>query len=248
MGNACTTKAGADGNRSLARRLQLEYLSMKELRACAKEFGASSAQLEDAAESDTPKDALIALVMELNPPDVDGAAVDLRRSELESLSMRELRACAKEAGASAAQLEDAADSDTPKAMLVTLVVELAPPVGGRGAAEARLLRLLQAGGQPAADAVVAVLTHAIDTLDSLATSTPRQSRKPLLALLERAEAAVGAVDARWGDQAATLREGQLVAVSVLLAKAERALEATPGTADQVASSPGRVCHQVPISI
>jgi hypothetical protein len=76
--------------------------------------------LEDAADSDDPKQAVIQLLL-----DIKSAAEDTRR-ELEGLRLKELRSRAKDAGHSAELLEEAADSDEPKAAVIELLLSPAP--------------------------------------------------------------------------------------------------------------------------
>ena len=56
-------------------------MSMKELRARAKESGASAAQLENAADSEDPKTAYIEVILEPRPDPKDGDAKDARPGE-----------------------------------------------------------------------------------------------------------------------------------------------------------------------
>jgi hypothetical protein len=94
-------------------RSKLEGLPVKDSRAHAKAKGASSKQLEEAADSDDQKTTLVEMLMQL-----EGAAGapsgGVLRSKLEGLPVKELRARAKAKGASSEQLEEAADMvDTP---------------------------------------------------------------------------------------------------------------------------------------
>jgi hypothetical protein len=84
-------------------RSKLEGLPVKDLRARAKAKGATSEQLEEAADSDDQKTALVELLMQL-----EGAAGapsgGVLRAELEGLPMKDVRARAKATGLSADQL------------------------------------------------------------------------------------------------------------------------------------------------
>jgi hypothetical protein len=119
--------------RSGDRRRELDALSNKDLRSRAREAGARDGQLDAAADSDEPRAALEALVLELEPePPADAPPAALRQ-ELRALSNRELRARARRGGASAEQLEAAADSDDPREVLVALGVGMESEGGGSGA-------------------------------------------------------------------------------------------------------------------
>ena len=85
------------------------------------------------------------------------------------------------------------DAEDPKTALIALIVEIA---SSRGPTE-RMLSALQAGGETAADALTAVLDHAIEVVDHHAVSSPRRSRKPLTDLIDRVEFAVESVDTAW---------------------------------------------------
>ena len=74
---------------------QLAALSMNLLRERAQNAGATAAQLEAAANDDVPKQAYIAIIV---AHENHGGITDLRR-ELAGLSMKELCARAKAAGA-----------------------------------------------------------------------------------------------------------------------------------------------------
>jgi hypothetical protein len=107
-----------------AKRLELSGLSVKELRARAKHQGATVEQLEQAAESETPRDFLVAVLFHLEKDPADKL-----RDELQALPVKDLRARAKAAGATAEQLEHAADSDFPRNVLLELLLQLElPPV------------------------------------------------------------------------------------------------------------------------
>eukprot|EP01050_Picozoa_sp_SAG11_P006205 SAG11_NODE_473_length_9186_cov_2.540332_3_plen_1067_part_00 len=89
---------------------------MKELRARAKAVGASAEQLEAIADDADPKQAMVALLHQLE--------AEAWTVELSSLSMKELRVQVKAAGGTAEQLEEVADDDEPRRALITLLGEL----------------------------------------------------------------------------------------------------------------------------
>ena len=93
---------------------QLTGLSNKQLRARAKELGATAEQLETAADADNMRAALVSLSLALDSTTDAG-------EELGALSNKELRARAKQAGATAEQLEAAVDADDMREALLALL-------------------------------------------------------------------------------------------------------------------------------
>ena len=127
-------------------RSELETLRLKELRARAKAEGAEPEQLEEAADADDPKQAVIDLLLGLHATTVDTRVsgptkLPLRtgntrahetalrtgalRAELEGLRLKELRQRAREQDVSPEEMEEAADSDEPKAAMVELLLRKA---------------------------------------------------------------------------------------------------------------------------
>ena len=124
-------------------RSELETLRLKELRARAKAEGAEPEQLEDAADADDPKQAVIDLLLGLHATTVDSGPTKLSfrithlaahgsalrpgalRAELEGLRLKELRQRAREQDVSPEEMEEAADSDEPKAAMVELLLRKA---------------------------------------------------------------------------------------------------------------------------
>ena len=124
-------------------RSELETLRLKELRARAKAEGAEPEQLEDAADADDPKQAVVDLLLGLHATTVDSGPTKLSfranhlaahesalrtgalRAELEGLRLKELRRRAREQDVSPEEMEDAADSDEPKAAMVELLLRKA---------------------------------------------------------------------------------------------------------------------------
>ena len=99
---------------SSPREQQLACLSNKQLRARVKELGATAEQLETAADADNMRAALVSLSLALDSTTDAG-------EELGALSNKELRARAKQAGATAEQLEAAADADDMREALLALL-------------------------------------------------------------------------------------------------------------------------------
>jgi hypothetical protein len=98
----------------------LRALRLTQLRARAAALGVGSDVLEDALDSDDPKAAVVQLLLDAESKSDGG------RRELEALRLKELRARAKQAGYSSEQLDEAADSDDPKAAVVELLLSPAP--------------------------------------------------------------------------------------------------------------------------
>jgi hypothetical protein len=99
---------------------RLSVLRLKELRKRARDSGVDSTLLEDAADSDDPKSAVIELLIADQLSSAGPSEADLR-AELELLRLKELRGRAKAAGISTDALEDAADSDDPKSAVIELL-------------------------------------------------------------------------------------------------------------------------------
>ena len=81
--------------------------------------GASAEQLDDAADADDPKAAVIELLLALSHDASDGAEL---RAELEALRLKALRQRARAEGFGTEALDHAADSDDPKAAMVELLM------------------------------------------------------------------------------------------------------------------------------
>eukprot|EP01052_Picozoa_sp_SAG31_P013520 SAG31_NODE_814_length_11876_cov_16.478984_1_plen_1874_part_00 len=115
-------RGGCDSDNVAQEPSDLESLSNKELRAHAKSLKVTVEQLEMAADSDDMREALITLITNLEVETSTIAKQQLK--ELASLSNKQLRTRAKQAGASTDQLEDAADSDDMSVALIELVLDL----------------------------------------------------------------------------------------------------------------------------
>ena len=84
--------------------------------------GLDSERLEDAMDADNPKASLIELLLEHGSGAVDAEAL---RQELGAMRTMALHRRAVSEGVDAEKLEDAMDSDNPKAAVIELLVELA---------------------------------------------------------------------------------------------------------------------------
>jgi hypothetical protein len=108
-----------------ALRRELEGLKLKELRKRARDADVDSSQLEDAADDDDPKSAVIELLLiSLKSTAVDQDGEAALQTELEGLRLKELRGRAKAAGIDSSLLEDAADDDDPKSAVIQLIIGL----------------------------------------------------------------------------------------------------------------------------
>ena len=114
-------------------RAELEGLQLSELRRRAKSAGASEKLLDDAGDSDQPRERLIALVMEIRgepqmAPAQAGEAdpANELREELRRLRPSQLRKHALAAGVVEARLDSADDEEDPRAATIELIVASAP--------------------------------------------------------------------------------------------------------------------------
>eukprot|EP01046_Picozoa_sp_COSAG06_P059558 COSAG06_NODE_12358_length_1391_cov_1.183437_1_plen_360_part_10 len=104
-------------------RAELEGLRLKALRQRARDAGVDSDVLEDVTDSDDPKGALIELLIAKIKQEVNVAGRDASlRKELQGLRLKELRTRGRDAGISPERLEDATDSDDPKAAVIELLL------------------------------------------------------------------------------------------------------------------------------
>ena len=101
-------------------RSDLAALRLKDLRARARSENIDAGLLEEAMDEDDPKAAVIRLLVNVR------SAAEKARLELSDLRLKELRARAKQAGFSPELLEEAADSDEPKAAVIELLLSPAP--------------------------------------------------------------------------------------------------------------------------
>eukprot|EP01045_Picozoa_sp_COSAG04_P023830 COSAG04_NODE_2892_length_3413_cov_210.165661_2_plen_503_part_01 len=139
---------------------------------------------------------VVADAPEPTPEAEDAGDASALQSELAGMRLTAVQKRAMSAGLDAEAVADAMDSDDPKASLIGLIMEVA---SSRGPTE-RIAFALQAGGDTAADALTAVLDHAIEAIDRHALSSPRRPRKPLMELMDRADSAAESIDAAWCDR------------------------------------------------
>ena len=135
---------GETDGAAAALRQELGGLRLKELRKRAKGAGVSEDELENALDSDDPKVTLIDLLVECLTA---GSTEDQElRSELEGLRLRELRARAKRVNIDQDEVDDATDSDDPKAAIIELLVRHGP--GSESAYDRRHFGTALAAAQP----------------------------------------------------------------------------------------------------
>ena len=103
-------------------RAELAGLRLKELRSRAKAEGAEPEQLEEAADADDPKQAVIELLVALRADASGSGDTEALRAELEGMRLKDLRQRARSQGAGADEMEEAADSDDPKTAMVELLL------------------------------------------------------------------------------------------------------------------------------
>jgi hypothetical protein len=144
--------------------------------------------------------------------------------------LKELRARAAAEGIDRDSIDDAFEMDDPRAALLEILAQrssLRRPQAGSG----RILSALQAGGQPSMRVVTGALEHTIETLERRAVSCPRESRRGLWALVERAEEVLHSVDRNLCDAVARCDEGVLRGMCAALTEAQdlSASEANPAT-------------------
>ena len=121
VGPSLAAELCMDGNAELA------GLRLKELRCRAKAEGIDAALLEDADDSDDPKQALMELLQEHRAAQQAAGAGGLEssalRQELSALRLKELRLRARQTpGIGADALDDAANNDDPKAAVIDLLL------------------------------------------------------------------------------------------------------------------------------
>eukprot|EP01050_Picozoa_sp_SAG11_P005098 SAG11_NODE_345_length_10432_cov_276.637956_3_plen_1926_part_00 len=159
--------------------------------------------------------------------------------ELRGLSVRELRWKTVVARISAEAVEDARDSEDPKAALVALLVEEYAKQDGGGA----VLAAIKAADEGSMEAIISVLEHGSDVLDALSSSAPRKSRKALLELLEHVEAAVESVDRAWCEGLAKCRPDDLEELGACLV-AVKSLDPNPVAKGAVSDAVTKVSTEV----
>ena len=96
-------------------------MRLSALRSRAEAEGVTAEVLEDALDTDNPKQTMIELLLQQHAS-MQGSQGSLRQ-ELMGLRLKEIRARAKQAGVSADALEEAVDSDDPKEATIELLIQ-----------------------------------------------------------------------------------------------------------------------------
>eukprot|EP01043_Picozoa_sp_COSAG02_P052253 COSAG02_NODE_5599_length_4198_cov_5.262503_2_plen_990_part_01 len=223
-------------------RSELEALRVKALEQRALAEGVPADDVEDAHDEDSPKAALIELIVraaqsrlpENGEADNSPGHFDpwlIAELEASRVTALQLRALAE--GVAADAIEDALDEHNPKAALIGLIVAT---VQQRGPAD-RLLLCLSGGGDAAADAIDRVLEQGIHAFEQLLVASPRRERKSAREALASLERASEMVDSAWCDGMCVCGDDELsVLVGHLLGV--EALSSCEGVSD--ASVPDRV--------
>ena len=106
-------------------RREYEGLQLKELRKRAKDAGMLADALDQAMDSDAPKEELIAFLIRQQAASADSRACDAALlSELQALRLKELRKRAKDVGATGEELDAAMDEDEPNDAVIQLILAL----------------------------------------------------------------------------------------------------------------------------
>ena len=114
--NAAKLAAAREGAAQRARTAELAHLKLPDLRKRAAAAGATEDDIEDARDSDNPKEALMELILAQQEKSAATTA------EFEGLTLKELRQRAIEAGVDADDIEDARDADEPKEAMIALLI------------------------------------------------------------------------------------------------------------------------------
>eukprot|EP01045_Picozoa_sp_COSAG04_P026795 COSAG04_NODE_3792_length_2526_cov_2.772147_1_plen_808_part_10 len=191
--------AGANAHSAL--REELQALRPVALSKRAKAEGVDEELVEEALDSADPKSALIDLILRFSDEEPSGKEEhdSELRSELEAMRLKALQARAAAEGIGEDAVDDALEGDNPKAALVALLLEHAAKRASSSGGEDAMLAIVTAGGETAADALTAVLDHAMDALEQLSVTSPRKSRKSILEQMESVEEVLELVDNAWCD-------------------------------------------------
>jgi hypothetical protein len=160
-------------------------------------------------------DAMATTEVEAEPTVADVVVSDddeILRVELQAFRPKQLRERAAAEGLDEDAIEDALDADSPKATLINLVIRR---IASRGPA-ARVVSLLERGGEACAEMLTSALEHAMDVLEEVSVSLPRKSRRSLRDVSDRVETSLESVDAEWCDGVARCSDDDLECLSGLI--------------------------------
>ena len=120
---AAQTRSSTSSSAGRSKHAELAQLKNSELLQRARAAGAAQEALDEVADSEDQKAALVSLVTGLLAADSDG--LEQRRAELEQFKVSELLQRARAAGVAKKALDEASDSGDPKGVLVGLMLEAA---------------------------------------------------------------------------------------------------------------------------
>jgi len=122
--------------RTAALRDELATLKPSALRKRAAQDGIDAVKIKEAKDSDSPKDALIELIVAASVTDStpNDASLQALRDELSGLKPSELEERALAAGVDEDQIDDAVDGDAPKETLIELIVAAGAATAGAASA------------------------------------------------------------------------------------------------------------------
>ena len=182
-------------------REELQALRPVALSKRAKAEGVDEELVEEALDSADPKSALIDLILRFSDEEPLGKEEHdpELRSELEAMRLKALQARAAAEGIGEDAVDDALEEENAKAALVALILEHAAKRVPSGREANQMLAAVTAGGETAADALTAVLDHAMDALEQVSVTSPRKIRKSILGLMESMEELSEVVDGAWCD-------------------------------------------------
>ena len=188
-------EGGEDDVESRALREELSGLKMSELKKRAVAARLESSAIDDVDDSENPKEAIIALLLDAEPPSCvqlehDAEMVRAKlREELSGLKMSELRKRAVAARLEGIALDDAADGDNPKEAIIVLLLG-AEKNHERSADDALRERLLE---ELSAMKISALRKRAAESVDDDALEEAEDSEDPraaMVALLLDAHASI----------------------------------------------------------
>ena len=115
---------------------ELATLKPSALKKRAEQEGIDAVKIKEAKDSDSPKEALIELIVAASVPDStpNDASLQALRDELSGLKPSDLEERALAAGVDEDQIDDAVDGDTPKETLIELIVAAGAATAGAASA------------------------------------------------------------------------------------------------------------------
>ena len=126
---AAADEATASQNPHDDLRGELAGLTLKALKARARDDGAVDGQLDDVDDADDPKAFVIELIVSLQP--ASGPSETELRAELEKLKLKALKARAREVGVAAEAVDDFDDADDAKVAAIDAIVSVVCGVSGK---------------------------------------------------------------------------------------------------------------------